>query len=213
MAAVTSGALGEPDNKMPIADDAVSTAFQPLYGRPCWQAKRGYSSFLTFEFGEPRLDIHEPKQLPYDLTPKKRMPIERRPVAVHGQWLLWIYCCAWSIRLHGSQIAHSESAEWRIDRAIGALDGQALTRVTVDPLSAKTCFEFDLGGVLHTWPNDERGEQWLLYEPSGYALAIRADGQYAHQPADAAPAEEEWRPLLALVSFRYKECAWQRALR
>ena len=34
-------------------------AFAPVYGLPSWQVKHGHDSFLTFEFGEPIVEVHD----------------------------------------------------------------------------------------------------------------------------------------------------------
>ena len=181
-----------------MAIDLIDAAFSPIYGKPCWLAQRGYSSFLTFEFGTPHLDIYEPGERPFALSKKVKIRLVRRTVRVHGEWHLWIYCCDWSIRLGGKQIAHSESSDRRTERAVGVLDGQSLTRVSVDPSNARSVFEFDLDGSLLTWPYDKDSEQWLLYEPSGYVLTVRADGRYSHQPGDTDLSQEQWHALASV---------------
>src|SRR5262249_16915476 len=135
--------------------------------------------------------------LPYYLTPKNKIRRVQRGVTVRGQWHLWIYICYWSIRLDGKQIAHANSANWRIERAVGLLDGQTLTRVSVNPGDASSVFEFDLGGELHTWPwsDDRENEQWHLFEPSGYVLTVRGDGRYCHSPGNTPPDQEQWHSL------------------
>ena len=53
----------------------INDIFQPLYGKPCWQVKQGYGSFLTFEFGEPHLHIREPRQVSDQVSEKvKKAP-------------------------------------------------------------------------------------------------------------------------------------------
>ncbi|HLB47568.1 MAG TPA: hypothetical protein VJL59_11235 [Anaerolineales bacterium] len=87
------------------------------------------------------------------------------------------------------------SKDRRIDQALAELDGQALTSVRVDPSNSRSLFEFDVGGLLQTWPYNRDGEQRLLYEPSGYVLVVRADGTYSHYPGDIPPDQEQWLPL------------------
>ena len=38
-------------------DSAMSDTLRGIYGLPCWNAKQGYSHYLTFEFGEPHVEI------------------------------------------------------------------------------------------------------------------------------------------------------------
>ena len=59
-------------------------------------------------------------------------------------------------------------------------------------------FEFDLGGKLEVLPNYKDYEKtvdlWLLYEPSGYVLTLRADGKYKRAPGDGS-GKHQWKPL------------------
>lgn len=160
----------------------------PLLGRPAWEVKKGHGSFLTFEFGDPHLVIH-------DMQP--RSP-PRRIVLVKGDWHLWIYCCAWTIVNRGDELAHNEASDDAIRNATRLLNGQRLERVALRPGTAVTTFEFDLGGQLTTWPYEDEDptmEQWYLYEPVGKVLSVRADARFAYEDADCDPNEERWRPI------------------
>jgi hypothetical protein len=157
----------------------VQKAFAPLAALPCWGVKRGHGTFLTFEFGDPVLEIREPIT-PKEATSKEVLRLLRRRLAYpKGQWHLWVYCCAWSVR-EGTREVGDWSSNARIDRAAAFLNGQKLTTVNFNSRGARTTFIFDLGGSLETRPYDRRGEQWLLYEPSGKVLVWRADRQYSH---------------------------------
>jgi len=172
----------------------IDEAFGPVYGQPSWLVRRGHGSFVTLEFGEPRLDVGEPKQRLHVFSTKVHERLATRLVAVHGAWHLWIYCCAWRLTHPMRPLAHSGSRPQRIDRALAVLDGQALISVVVDA-DARTSFTFDLGCTLLTWPYDHQSEQWLLYEPDGRVLTVRADGRYSHD-SSAIPAEDsQWHPL------------------
>jgi hypothetical protein len=179
---------------MSIIDDI----FKPVYGKPCWQVKQGYGSFLTFEFGEPHLHTYEPRQASEHASEKVRKNFARRHVYVHGDWHLWIYLCDWRILLQGQEIAKADHNRRIIRNAILEVDGQALTKVNVNS-SLESVFEFDLGGRLEVVPNNEiykkTGDLWLLYEPSGNVFALRADGQYCHLPEDHPPEEKNYEPL------------------
>src|SRR5947209_15880038 len=82
--------------KSTLPVDAVDAPFRPVYGLPCWNAKEGYGSFLTMEFGEPHLVIREPRSRP-EFSPRLRRALARRLVTVRGEWHLWIYCCQWYV--------------------------------------------------------------------------------------------------------------------
>ena len=178
--------------------DMISKIFQPIYGKPCWQVQQGYGSFLTLEFGDPHLHIREPRQASEQATEKVRKNAARRSVYVHGDWHLWIYICDWRIYLKDQELADNTSNRRTIKKAIVALDGQALTKVTVNQ-ALKSIFEFDLGCRLEVFPNyddfDKTVDLWLLYEPSGCVFTLRADGYYDHNPGNTSPEDYKWEQL------------------
>lgn len=171
----------------------IDDIFEPLYGKFCWGAKKGYGSFLTFDFGEPHLEVRE------SFRTKDGIRELRRLAYVHGDWYLWIYICDWAIISHEKEKANSASRTREIERALGRLNGQALVQVKVEP-DAQTVFTFELGDQLITRPNiAEYGtlqEQWLLYEPSGNVFTLRDDLKYSYNPGRTAAEDEVWIPLI-----------------
>jgi len=168
----------------------IRTSLGRLYGLPCWGVKRGYGSFLTLEFGRPHVHVREP----YQSTAKSRRVREAaagRLVTVHGDWHLWIYCCDWRV-FHGSRLVGDSDSNRRADRAARYLNGQKLVKAQVVPRGMRTSFEFDLGGRLETKPFDRTREQWLLYEPNGNVLIIRANRRYSYGPGDRSPTRQKW---------------------
>ena len=176
----------------------IQDVFKPIYGRPCWQVEQGYGSFLTFEFGEPRLRIREPRQATAQASESVRKRAARRHVYVRGDWHLWIYLCNWKIFLHGQEETNHRSSQRAIKKALAELNGEALVQVKVDE-SLITTFEFDFGGKLECIPNRKAyrkdADLWLLYEPSEYVFTLRADGQYRHMPGNTEPDKHIWQPL------------------
>jgi hypothetical protein len=151
-----------------------------LYGMPSWHVVKGYSSFITCEFGEPQLDIHERllEETYHDIRYMSRQ------VSVHGVWHLWIYCCDWRILLNGQQVCHSESPDSQIQEGCRILDGQALKKLTIAKDTWRTNFQFDLGGTLQTRPyhdDDENNKQWLLFCPDTYVFSWYSDGSYTYE--------------------------------
>ena len=169
-------------------------SFNPIYGRPCWGVQPGYGTFLTLEFGEPHLTVREPRDASPDVSPRVRKLFARRNVTVRGEWHLWIYCCNWTVLEDGKVIGDSTSNR-RIKRAAEALNGQQLESFTFKQRGCKSTFDFDLGAVLETRPYDRASEQWLLYQPSGKVLTLRADKKYSHHAKDAPPSTERWHPI------------------
>jgi hypothetical protein len=114
-----------------------------------------------------------------------------RLATVHGDWHLWIYCCDWAV-FEGERLVGDSRSKQSIDRAARFLDGQRLVKAWVVPRGMRSVFEFDLGGRLETKPSDRAREQWLLYEPNGNVLAIRADRKYSYGPGERHPSAERW---------------------
>jgi len=169
----------------------IASAFAPIFGRPAWQVKQGHGSFLTLEFGEPRLEIDEPKE---------RRGRRYRIVTIRGDWHLWIYCCSWDIFQDGKRLAHSASDDQTIEKATNQLNGQRLEKLWIEPGTVATRFEFDLGGILSTFTyendDDEPNKQWMLFEPSGNVVSIRSDNRFSRNLGDTPPDEVQWLPLL-----------------
>lgn len=173
----------------------IDEVFESVVGKPCWQVRLGYGSFLTCEFGQPQLVVDQPRQRTYRFSRALQTKLPMRSAYVRGDWHLWIYCCAWSLHYENRRLAHSESAKKRIEQSLHLLNGQALVAVSVEPSNARTLFTFDLGCTLRTWPYDADSDQWMLFEPSGNVLTVRADGRYSHAPGNSAPELHSWLPL------------------
>jgi len=174
-------------NSAPTGPKLLETFVRPMLGLPSWGVKQGHGSFLTFEFGEPKLTVLE-----------RHSPNEglRRSAHVHGQWHLWIYCCHWRAVQDGSQLAWSEDADRLIGRAASTLNGQKLLAVNAAADDGRSTFTFDLGGSLETWPygDDLTDEQWTILT-GVEAFTYRADGTYACGPSTTPPDLELWLPL------------------
>jgi len=179
---------------MPVAQ-TLERAFSRIYGKPCWGVKQGHGSFLTFEFGESHVVVYEPVVTSRIVSPRVRKGLARRLAFARGQWHLWIYCCSWEVLSRGRSLAHSESSDSKIQRAADFLNGQKLVRFSILPRKLQCIFEFDLGGILKTWPYDKKSEQWLLYEPSKNVLLLRADRHYKYGRSDVPGNDEDWKPL------------------
>jgi hypothetical protein len=160
------------------SEDIIRSAFTPIIGLFAWGAEKGQGSMLTFEFGDPHLSVREPITASPTSSPKIRKALARRRVRPHGVWYLWIYCCNWRISAQDLEIAHSEASNEAIVEAVKEIDGQKLLSLDVDPSQGTSCFRFDLGASLETWPYGESrdDEQWLLYEKDGKILSFHADG-------------------------------------
>ena len=167
---------------------------------PGWRVSPGWGSFLTFEFGEPHLDIREPSvdirepSVPKgNVSEKVRKLLARRHVSIKGDWHLWINCCDWSVL--------RKKADWQkhlafnVPKAADFLDGQKLVRFSLLPKETRCIFEFDLGGRLETRPYDRHSHQWLFFDKRiQQVLVLRADGNYSYGPSNSTD-QEKWKPV------------------
>lgn len=133
---------------------------------------------LQLEFGQPRLDVGQPKERLLRLASHATRVPMRRARAV-GEFTLEILYCQWDIRLDDEVVAHCESDEHLMARVLRFLDGQELTGVSFDDMAMETTFLFDLGARLTTSPalepygND--AALWTLHAPGG-AWSLGEDG-------------------------------------
>ncbi len=150
--------------------------FRPIVGHRPWQAKRGWGSFLTFEFG----------------------PKIRDNGHMHGSWHLWIYQCDWELRSRGRTVAHSETNKHAIDLAIRRLESVTLNRVGFDPKSGETKFVFGhMELVTRPYSDSEiehemsDSEYWMFFMPDNQVLSIGRSNKPEVGPASrqvTAPA-------------------------
>ncbi|RQH06598.1 hypothetical protein [Paraburkholderia dinghuensis] len=183
---------------MEIAD--FNRIWSAVYGHPAWSVKHGHGSFLTLEFGQPELQIREPRVAAPGASECVRERLSRRDVNVTGRWHLWIYCCNWSITLNGKEAAYSDSPDDDIKSAVQRLDGQKLLSVSWGETPGAWVFTFDLGGELKTWPYDDDPtyEQWFLFvRDSGNVLSVRADGLCSYDSEHVPMGDETWTPINA----------------
>ncbi len=164
----------------------VDTVFMPLYGKPCWSVRLSLGKSLSFEFGDPRLIIREPKVPKREVSENVRRYFARRQVKVKGLWHLWVSFSGWRFYQHDKEIGTSITPEDELKAVINEIDGQALQKVTVET-DGVTTFQFDLGGLLETYPvihpddTPETMSCWTLFEPTGMTLTLRKDVKYCHK--------------------------------
>jgi len=171
----------------------IEETFGKLLGIPSWGVKQGHGSFLTFEFGQPFLEVGEV----LDHADRPQFPATRsRLVYVHGEWHLWVYCCSWVIQHEDKSIAHSESPREAIQIACSVLNGQSLTAVEVRPATGTTEFTFDLGGRLETSGEgyEKTDTSWMLFRPDRRTFSYRSDGYYSLAESSTSTGGE-WGPI------------------
>ena len=162
-----------------FAVDVLADAFAQIAGLPSWEVRRGHGSFVTLEFGAPRVEISDVRALPLPIA-REQLQVPGRSAYVRGEWHLWIYCCEWSLSWRDREIGNSESPDVPMNRALGVLNGQSLIDVVAGTADGRSSFAFDLDCVLATRPPPDAARdlvQWMFFRPSGDVLNLYADGR------------------------------------
>lgn len=140
-------------------------------GLPVWNPRQGHGSFLTFEFGDQRLDASGH--------------------FVRGAWHLWIQWAAWRIEDASTVLAGCEDAREVIADALAVVDGRELTSIITTGPALDTVFSFSdvhlrTFGLWSRASEDDRIDNWWLFRPDDHVLAVTRDGTWTVMPADSA---------------------------
>ena len=174
----------------------VESKFQELYGVVCWKVKWDGNLNLSMNFGQPSLNIREPKEVKSNRK-KVSDSFKYRHVTLHGEWFFWVLSGYWKLSLKDFDEVTSATSYKRKNMALSRLDGQKLTQVNVNPETSATQLDFDLGAKLYIRRTGIKsdGDIWSLYKPNGYVLSVRADGKYYDDPGDTEFGKNEWKNI------------------
>jgi hypothetical protein len=134
------------------------------------------------EFGEPRLEIREP------IPSAKHKLFHRRRVTVRGDHHLWIEQCDWTITEAGVEIAHSESDDKTIARALLQIDGQLLEVLEIWPIDGECELTFEHKMLIRLKRYEYEGADpssclWHLFAPESI-ISLCGDGKLLYGPND-----------------------------
>jgi hypothetical protein len=167
-------------------DPIFQRVFKKLYGKPCWGVKHIYGGIISFEFGRPRLEVHEPQRISPKASRRVCEFFAGRRVHIKGEWTLLVWCCNWEIFRRGSRMGTSRMRS-NLERVALSLDGQKLVDFSVEPQKVRSIFKFDLGGKLVTTSYNREEDLWMVYEPSGKILTLRGDSRYLYSTSYHTP--------------------------
>jgi len=169
--------------------------FSRLYGIPSWNVKRGYATFVTFDFGQPYLEINE-KIIEREVNGLRS---KRRMTSVYGEWHLWLYDSEWSISQGSTEICNSKSEDSLVDRGCTFLNGQAIAKISIEKEHNKTTIDFDLEGRVVILPDQDDREDppdlWMLFCPNGMVFSLRSDGCFSYQRNNTVQEEERYEAI------------------
>ena len=148
----------------------IQAKLQGVIGKRAWDVRRGYTSFVTMNFGQP-------------LPPKRPNGRFSR-----GEWHLWIYGGEWRLENKERVLVASNDDKSKIDTEICCLEGLALQsfEVMTPALDALLTFEQDLVlRIFNTYSEeteDNGMDNWKLYTPdAGNVIVVHADGKWSYR--------------------------------
>lgn len=146
--------------------------FRKVTGLPCWGVQSEFGTWLSFQFGEPSLDIKESVHGPKLLN--------RRRVFVIGPYNLWIEMGSWEIFKNGPRpMFHSGQTREKLRRAAAHLSGQILIGISQTKKPLVTEFKFDHGYRLRVTKHyrARRDEHLWHFYLQRRVTSLRADGR------------------------------------
>lgn len=146
--------------------EVVDLGFSHVAGLRAWSPAVGVGSFLTIEFGAPRVTSAGVTQ---------------------GAFHLWIYGSSWVIRKSAEEMAASDDEREAMIAGARALDGALVRGAEFDPVSMTMILRFDPDLELSVSPlGDPDMEEWLLYLDDGNVITA-GPGKLVTLESAAAP--------------------------
>lgn len=153
----------------PKAREVVDFGFSQIIGLRAWEPSVGVGSFLTVEFGSPRVTSAGVTQ---------------------GAFHLWIYGSLWSIRERDDNIATSEQERPAMMAGAHALDDAVVQGFEFDPDLMTLTLRFDSDLELVIRPSgDSDMEEWFLYLDDGTVITAGPGKGVVRESAAASSVE------------------------
>lgn len=185
-----------------MTEKEIQNIIEPIIGQLVWGVKQGYGSFLSLEFGNPKIDFSGIKK-PLD---KGRFPFnnfENRHVTIKGDHTFFVNMANWKIYANESELAYDESERNEIEFALSFINGQKLKKVIIDSNQKTTEFEFDLGGIIKISNenySDEINEMWNFYTESEKVLTYRNDGKACYENAKNEYGKDKFKEITEKIT-------------
>ena len=139
----------------------IEEIIKGLLGKKAWNARIGYGSFVTIEFGNPI--------------------VQENDQSSHGEWHLWVYICSWRIEKDNHIIVGDQDSKERMNETIKLIDGTTLESFEVLSTVLDAILRFSDGLTLRLFSilsNDEENDDsphWMLYMPNNRILIAGPD--------------------------------------
>ena len=153
------------------AREVVRSGFSQVVGLRAWDASIGVGSFLTIEFGKPRVTSVGVTQ---------------------GSFHLWVYGSPWIIRERGTTIATSGQDRAAMMVGARAIEDAILEGFVFDPILMTLTLQFDRDVELALTPlDDPEMEEWILYLDDDNVIAAGPGATIIRERADVSRPLED----------------------
>jgi hypothetical protein len=140
----------------------IQAKMRDILGQKAWGVTIGQGSFVTIEFGQPA-------------------PPAKINGAIHGEWHLWLYGCAWRLEQEERIITASEDNRSKIVAAIQCIEGQALQTFELQTPALDAVVTFEGNIVLRLFSNNtEDMDSWMLFTPEK-VITVGPAGQWSYE--------------------------------
>jgi hypothetical protein len=150
-------------NQSNSARAVVDHGFTQVVGLRAWAPSVGVGSFLTIEFGNPRISSTGTSQ---------------------GEFHLWVYGASWEIRERTRTIASSSDDHAAMVAGAQVLDGAPVRSFEFNRERMTLSLRFDPSVELAVTPlGDLEMEEWFLYLDDGTVITVGPGETVTHESA------------------------------
>ncbi len=154
--------------------ELVTNLFRKLIGTKPTRINLGHGSFLTFDFGR-------------DIEEKIKTRSGGFKIIHFGEWILWVYMCAWRIDKNDKPFIGSNDSRDFIEQNLRSLEDKELRKVIVlnEAFDATLIFgdEYKLHLFSFQVTDDE---QWKLFTPEHKTFIAGPGCTWSYRDSDKA---------------------------
>jgi hypothetical protein len=149
----------------------VADLFGKVVSLKARNVELGHGSFITLGFG---------KDIAIKVTIRREKKISNRP-----EWNLWVYMCAWELKMNNEIIVSSNDERENIMEALKNIENKKLLRVEVLNNTYDLQLDFENEITLCLFSNlEEDFEQWMLFTPDNKVLTAGPFETLTYESAD-----------------------------
>lgn len=147
--------------------------FATVVGEYVWFVRISEDRVLRMEFGDPYLNIREPRLGRQPSTEAVERTLRCRIATPTGTSSMFVEHGLWRVESHGLDCSRSDDELGGAERILRCLSGQKLSEIQIKRHDKILILLFDLGGRLEIDGdvNSEDGNQWILFFKQGRILA------------------------------------------